>query len=139
MTSRRNVTDLFAQLSTLLTSFPSLLAHSQFLLVPGPTDPWSSSVLPRPPLPESLVKPLLAKIPNLTLGTNPCRVRWFSQEIVIFRDDLMGRMMRNAVRFVGDEGVKKGNLKKAVRFLHLSLASRQANSQVILLSSYKLS
>jgi len=30
-------------------------------------------------------------------------------------------------------------LKKAVRFLHLSLASRQANSQVILLSSYKLS
>lgn len=33
----------------------------------------------------------------------------------------MGRMMRNAVRFVGDEGVKKGNLKKAVRTLHFSI------------------
>ncbi|GAA5982326.1 hypothetical protein JCM5350_006145 [Sporobolomyces pararoseus] len=110
----REYSDLFSQFATLLSSFPSLLAHSQFLLVPGPTDPWSSSVLPRPPLPESLLKPLLAKIPNLTLGSNPCRVRWFSQEIVIFRDDLMARMMRNAVRFVGDEGVKKGDLKKAL-------------------------
>jgi DNA polymerase epsilon subunit 2 len=111
--------DLFAQLANLLSSFPSLLSHSQFLLVPGPTDPWSSSVLPRPPLPETLLKALLAKIPNVTLGTNPCRVRWFSQEIVVFRDDLMARMMRNAVRFVGDEGVKKGDLKKAVSLTSL--------------------
>ncbi|GAA5887987.1 hypothetical protein JCM16303_005226 [Sporobolomyces ruberrimus] len=110
----REYTDLFSQLANLLAAFPSLLEHSQFLLVPGPTDPWSSSVLPRSPLPESMLKTLIAKIPALALGTNPCRVRWFSQEIVIFRDDLMARVMRNAVRFVGDEGVKKGDLKKAL-------------------------
>ncbi|GAA5944043.1 DNA polymerase epsilon noncatalytic subunit [Sporobolomyces koalae] len=110
----REYTELFAQLSTLLTSFTALTTHSQFLLVPGPTDPWSAAVLPRAPLPETLLKPLLAKVPNVVLGTNPCRVRWFSQEIVIFRDDLMARMMRNAVHFVGEEGVKKGDLKKAL-------------------------
>ncbi|BGP51155.1 DNA-directed DNA polymerase epsilon, subunit B [Rhodotorula kratochvilovae] len=113
----REYTDLFTTLANLLTSFPALLASSSFLLIPGPTDPWSSSALPRPALPESLCKALRARIPNLTLGSNPCRVRWFSQEIVIFRDDIMGRMMRNAVRFPAEEGVegeKKGDLRKAL-------------------------
>lgn len=110
-------TELFANLSKLLTTFENLLAFSHFLLIPGPTDPWSSAALPRPPIPEPLAKSLIAKIPNLTLGSNPCRVRWFSQEIVVFRDDLMGRMMRNAVRFPtedGEGGGRKGDLRKAV-------------------------
>ncbi|GAA6004474.1 DNA polymerase epsilon noncatalytic subunit [Rhodotorula paludigena] len=113
----REYTDLFAQLATLLSSFPSLMQHSHFLLVPGPSDPWSSAALPRPPLPEPLLKALIAKVPNLTLASNPCRVRWFSQEIVVFRDDLMSRMMRNAVRFPteeGEEGGRKGDLRKAL-------------------------
>ncbi|GAA6030941.1 hypothetical protein JCM8097_008948 [Rhodosporidiobolus ruineniae] len=112
----REYTDLFTTLASILTSFPNLLATSHFLLIPGPTDPWSSAALPRPALPEPLVKALIAKVPNLTLGSNPCRIRWFSQEIVVFRDDLMGRMMRNAVRFPADEGdaSRKGDLRKAL-------------------------
>ncbi|GAA5874227.1 hypothetical protein JCM1840_000608 [Sporobolomyces johnsonii] len=115
----REYADLFAALASLLSSFPSLLAHSHFLLIPGPTDPWSSSTLPRPALPAPLLKALVAKIPNLTLGSNPCRIRWFSQEIVVFRDDLMARMMRNAVRFGSEEdgaegGRKKRDLRKAL-------------------------
>lgn len=112
--------ELFASLATLLSSFETLLAVSHFLLIPGPTDPWSSAALPRPALPAALLKPLLSKVPNVTLGSNPCRIRWFSQEIVVFRDDLMGRMMRNAVRFPAQEGEedgggKKTDLRKAVR------------------------
>ncbi|GAA6062035.1 hypothetical protein JCM10212_005468 [Sporobolomyces blumeae] len=112
----REYTDLFAQLASLLASFPTLLSLSHFLLVPGPTDPYSSLTLPRPALPEALLKPLVAKVPNLSLGSNPCRVRWFSQELVIFRDDLMRRMMRNAVRFSDEDGqgVKRGDLRKAL-------------------------
>ncbi|GAA5824774.1 hypothetical protein JCM11251_005335 [Rhodosporidiobolus azoricus] len=112
----REYTELFATLASILAAFPNLLAASHFLLIPGPTDPWSSAVLPRPALPEPLVKALIAKIPNLTLGSNPCRVRWFSQEIVVFRDDAMGRMMRNAVRFPAEEGdaARKGDLRKAL-------------------------
>jgi len=79
---------------------------THFLFVPGPTDPWSSDLLPRAPLPDALTKPLLAKIPHVTFASNPCRIRWFSQEIVILREDTMGRMNRNAVRLGGDaEGV----------------------------------
>lgn len=107
--------ELFATLASLLSSFPALLAASHFLLIPGPTDPYSSAALPRPALPDSLAKPLLARIPNLTLGSNPCRVRWLSQELVFFRDDVMGRMMRNAVRFPAEEPGRKGDLRKAVR------------------------
>ncbi|BGP19527.1 hypothetical protein JCM10213_000126 [Rhodosporidiobolus nylandii] len=112
----REYTELFNTLASLLASFSNLLASSHFLLIPGPTDPWSSTTLPRPALPEPLVKALIAKIPNLTLGSNPCRVRWFSQEIVVFRDDSMSRMMRNAVRFPADEGdaARKGDLRKAL-------------------------
>ncbi|GAA5853296.1 hypothetical protein JCM8547_000275 [Rhodosporidiobolus lusitaniae] len=112
----REYTELFNTLANLLQSFPNLLASSHFLIIPGPTDPWSSTSLPRPALPEPLVKALIAKIPNLTLGSNPCRLRWFSQEVVVFRDDLMGRMMRNAVRFPVEEGdgTKKGDLRKAL-------------------------
>lgn len=110
--------DLFTSLASLLASFETLLACSHFLLVPGPTDPWSSAALPRPPLPSALLKSMISKVPNLTLGSNPCRIRWFSQEIVVFRDDLMGRMMRNAVRFPTEEGGRaggrKGDLRKAV-------------------------
>ena len=107
--------ELFATLASLLSSFPALLAASHFLLIPGPTDPYSSAALPRPALPDALAKPLLARIPNLTLGSNPCRVRWLSQELVFFRDDVMGRMMRNAVRFPAEEPGRKGDLRKAVR------------------------
>lgn len=76
---------------------------THFVLVPGPTDPWSSDLLPRAPLPESIVKPLLAKIPHVTIASNPCRIRWYSQEIVVLREDVMSRMHRNAVRMGGDE------------------------------------
>lgn len=116
LTRHAFMTDLFASLANLLASFPALLHHAQFLLIPGPTDPWSSHLLPRQPLPSSLVRPLIAKVPNITFGSNPCRVRYFSQELVFFREDLMGKMMRNAVRMGGDnDDVAQGaDLRKAV-------------------------
>lgn len=58
-----------------------------------------------------MVKTLTDKIPNITFGSNPCRIRYFSQDIVVFREDLMGRMMRNAVRLDGQKGT---DLRKAV-------------------------
>ncbi|KAI0270066.1 DNA polymerase epsilon subunit B [Russula aff. rugulosa BPL654] len=40
---------------------------------------------------------LRAKIPNIHLASNPCRIKFFGQEIVIYRDDVMSRMLRNLV------------------------------------------
>ena len=40
---------------------------------------------------------LRKKIKNLSLASNPCRVKFYTQEIAIFRDDLLRRMMRHVV------------------------------------------
>ncbi|WOO83431.1 DNA polymerase epsilon subunit B [Vanrija pseudolonga] len=94
-------TNGFNALTDLLLSLP-LLHQSHFVFVPGPLDPWSSSTLPRPALPPVFSKRLLSRIPNARFVSNPCRLRYFGQEIVICREDLMGRILRNLV------GVKSG-------------------------------
>jgi DNA polymerase epsilon subunit 2 len=40
---------------------------------------------------------LKAKVPKIHFASNPCRIKFFDQEIVIFREDSMARMLRNAV------------------------------------------
>lgn len=116
-------TDGFKALADLIVSFPLLLAHSHFIFVPGPTDPWSSSTVPRPPIPESFVKPILSKIPKARFTSNPCRIRYFDQEIVVFREDLMSRMLRNLVTVKeetkGDE-MKRFLVQTVLDQIHLS-------------------
>lgn len=102
----------FKALADLIASFPILSQNAQFIFVPGPTDPWSSNTLPRPPIPDTFVKPILNKVPKAVFTTNPARIRYFNQEIVIFREDLMGRMMRNMVQI--KEEAQAVDMKKYV-------------------------
>ncbi|KAJ7908253.1 DNA polymerase alpha/epsilon subunit B-domain-containing protein [Mycena leptocephala] len=53
---------------------------------------------------------LKAKIPKVHFATNPCRIKFFDQEIVIFRDDSMARMLRNIVGVKPD--ARSDDLKK---------------------------
>ncbi|KIM29152.1 hypothetical protein M408DRAFT_328860 [Serendipita vermifera MAFF 305830] len=90
--------DGFTALGDLITEFPLIRSNSHFLFVPGPNDPWSSDVLPRRPLPSVFTSRLLSKLPKTAVfGTNPCRIKFMGQEIVVYRQDLMGKMMRNLV------------------------------------------
>lgn len=75
-----------------------------FVFVPGPADPYdvSNLILPRRPLPPSLTTAVRDKLPKVTFASNPCRITYKSQEIVVFRDDLMSRMLRNTVRLKND-------------------------------------
>ena len=72
--------------------------------MPGPSDPYDviNSLLPRRPLPHHLVKDLKLKLPKVTFTSNPCRISYKSQEIVVFREDLMSRILRNTVRLKSD-------------------------------------
>ena len=56
-----------------------------------------SSALPRRPILSSFTTNLRAKIPKVYFTSNPCRLKFFDQEIVIFREDTMARMLRNTV------------------------------------------
>ena len=89
-------------LSALLLEFPDVCAATHFVLVPGPGDPGSAPVLPRPPLPTALCAPHLCApdgsprpgLPFLTLATNPCRLRFYTKEIVVFRGEPSVRLSR---------------------------------------------
>ncbi|KAG8835941.1 DNA-directed DNA polymerase epsilon, subunit B [Serendipita sp. 399] len=90
--------DGFTMLGEIISEFPSIRTGSHFLFVPGPNDPWSSDVLPRRPIPPAFVNRVQAKLSKkASFATNPCRIKFMGQEIVIYRQDLMGKMMRNLV------------------------------------------
>ncbi|KAG9126473.1 hypothetical protein FRC07_003289 [Ceratobasidium sp. 392] len=101
----------------------SILEKSQFVFVPGPLDPWGSSTLPRPPIPMNFTTKIRARVPRAHFTSNPCRIKFFSQEIVIFREDMMSRMLRNLVgikRAVGDADLKKYLVQTLLDQAHLS-------------------
>lgn len=87
----------FSNFGGTLTDCPVLREQAHFLLVPGPTDPGAKNAWPRRNIPEYLVSGLRKKVKSLSLASNPCRVKFYTQELVFFRDDLLRRMMRHVV------------------------------------------
>ncbi|SNX84492.1 related to DNA polymerase epsilon subunit B [Melanopsichium pennsylvanicum] len=91
----------FSALADTLATFTAIVRTSHIILLPGPQDPFTTSLVPRPPLPQLLVQSLLNKLAPLGatihLTSNPCRISYFSQQIVIYRDDTMTRFLRNTV------------------------------------------
>lgn len=108
--------DGFQRLADVLMHFPHIMASCHFVFVPGPADLVATPLLPRARLPAPLTDHFEQKLPRAFVNerlhwmSNPCRLLYFSQEIVIFRDDLMSKMLRSTVR-LKDE-VKEGDLQK---------------------------
>jgi len=123
--------EYFDSLASILADFSSILQHATFVFVPGDKDPWASSFsggaatpLPRMGVPDlftTRIKRAFAtanseaekELGKRTEGeaiwtTNPSRLSLFgpAQEIVIFRDDMSGRLRRNAIRFKAPEREK---------------------------------
>src|ERR1700674_1386977 len=71
---------------------------THFVLVPGPLDITRNSILPRRPLLSSFVARIRNKVPKVHFATNPCRIKFFGQEIVVFRENIMAKMLRNTIR-----------------------------------------
>ncbi|XP_061463478.1 DNA polymerase epsilon subunit 2-like [Rhineura floridana] len=57
------------------------------------------SIHKRPPLTENITEEFQQQVPLSVFTTNPCRVQYCTQEIIIFREDLVNKMCRNCVRF----------------------------------------
>ncbi|KAL1962201.1 hypothetical protein VTN77DRAFT_9922 [Rasamsonia byssochlamydoides] len=114
--------EYFDTLAHVLSEFPSLLRHSTFVFVPGDNDPWASTfsagaatAIPREAIPELFTsrvkrafsmanndseKSSLKSVPGEAIWTsNPSRLCLFGpvHEIVVFRDDISGRLRRSAV------------------------------------------
>ncbi|XP_078441110.1 DNA polymerase epsilon subunit B2 [Wolffia australiana] len=87
----------FAKLGELIGSHPRIREHSRFLFIPGPNDAGPSTVLPRCSLPRYFTEELQNRVPNATFSSNPCRIKFYTQEIVFFRNDLLYRMQRSSL------------------------------------------
>ncbi|EIE23695.1 DNA polymerase epsilon, subunit B [Coccomyxa subellipsoidea C-169] len=117
--------DNFGALAGTLASFPRIRAESRLVFVPGLGDAGPGAILPRPPLPESLIGALREQLPTALFTSNPCRIRHFNQacpnnpllsllchstttnlstEIVVFRDNLQNRMRKLCLLAPNDEG-----------------------------------
>lgn len=114
----------FNSLASILSDLPKLLSSTTFIFVPSDHDAWASTfsagastIIPRKPVPElftSRIKRAFAtanadaeKASGQKVGgeaiwtTNPSRLSIFgpAQEIVLFRDDMIDRLRRNAIHF----------------------------------------
>ena len=87
----------FERLAEMLQDFPRLRQESRFVFVPGPGDPGLSAALPRPAMQKSLVGSFVEKVPRAQFASNPAKIRYFSQDLVFFRDDLQAKMRRNCL------------------------------------------
>ena len=67
------------------------------MLVPGPADGGLGGLLPRPALPAALVRDLKAQCPAVVLASNPARMRWGSQTVMLFRCDLLARLQAHSL------------------------------------------
>lgn len=98
-TSHRELRKLFKALAEMIREFPNLLENSRFIFVPGPSDLGFSNIIPRPPLPDCIRIDFEQRIPNSSFTTNPCRINCGTKEIVILREDILSKMLRNAIHF----------------------------------------
>lgn len=120
----------FDDFAALLSNFPVIIKTCKFVLVPGPNDPWQSSYslgrgsltsLPQKSIPKVFVTRLERLLPkgNLILGGNPMRINYISQEILLYRDDLMNKLKRNDIVFQEqlrqlDEEADKENIQEGL-------------------------
>ncbi|KAJ1932869.1 DNA-directed DNA polymerase epsilon, subunit B, partial [Kickxella alabastrina] len=89
--------DNMTALGQLIAGFPEIARKSHFVFVPGNNDPWGQGALPKPPIAEFFTKRLGSRIANVSFTTNPCRIKYCTHEIVIFREDMLKRVRRNSV------------------------------------------
>jgi DNA polymerase epsilon subunit 2 len=89
----------FAQLADIIDSTFTLKNETDIVLVPDIEDPASANILPRPPIPTPFVQDLMRKNKRIILATNPCRLQYCTQQIVVCRMDLLRKLCRNTIKF----------------------------------------
>uniref|UniRef100_A0A3B3YGF5 DNA polymerase epsilon subunit n=1 Tax=Poecilia mexicana TaxID=48701 RepID=A0A3B3YGF5_9TELE len=97
-TQIKSLRESLKTLADVICSYPSIHSSSRFVFVPGPEDPGPGSILPRPPLAEHITQDFQQRVPGSVFTTNPCRIQYCNQEIIIMREDLVNKMCRNCVR-----------------------------------------
>lgn len=91
--------DVLDNFMNILLSFPKLCSQSAFIFVPSLEDIGPAKILPRPALPQILTDEFCRKLPNVSFSSNPCRIQYCSQDIVIFCENIMHKMVQNCLKY----------------------------------------
>jgi DNA polymerase epsilon subunit 2 len=95
---RAKYTQGFDKLGDVIAEFPTIATKSSFTVMPGPHDPTPGGfILPQAPIPQTFTAGFRKRVSNVTMTTNPCRIRFFTQEIVMFRDESYRKMRRHCL------------------------------------------
>uniref|UniRef100_A0A9J8BFB5 DNA polymerase II subunit 2 n=1 Tax=Cyprinus carpio carpio TaxID=630221 RepID=A0A9J8BFB5_CYPCA len=88
----RTLKESFKALADLICEYPSIHKSSRFVYNVRTVS------ADRPPLAEHITEEFRQRVPFSVFTTNPCRVQYCSQEMVVIREDLVNKMCRNCVR-----------------------------------------
>ncbi|CAG8631380.1 4013_t:CDS:10, partial [Ambispora leptoticha] len=91
----RRYTEMFSALGELISEFENIANHSHFIFVPGPCDPYVGGALPYMPIPERYTSRFKEYVKKAVFTSNPCRIQFLTQEILIYREDVIDKFHRN--------------------------------------------
>uniref|UniRef100_A0A7S3EJ80 DNA polymerase epsilon subunit n=1 Tax=Rhodosorus marinus TaxID=101924 RepID=A0A7S3EJ80_9RHOD len=115
-----NLQSNFGALGNIIADYKEISEQTEFVIVPGPNDPGCMGVLPRESLAPFFVEEFRKYVKNVHLMSSPCRLRYYTQEIVVFREDLLQKMMRHsATRLTSEEDHTEHLVKSIVDQAHL--------------------
>ncbi|KAL8602764.1 hypothetical protein ACOMHN_064071 [Nucella lapillus] len=109
----------FRALGEMLGEFHSLVSSSKFIFIPGPQDAGHPLILPRPAIPNCVTEELRSKVPGAVFTSNPCRLQYCTQQIVVMREDIVTKMCRHCLRFPTDGDIPTHFAKTLVSQGHL--------------------
>lgn len=98
---------LFNSLANLLDEFPIIAGNISLIFMPGENDLWNNSIFPKQSIPKLFGSRLNRVARNVQWASNPTRLVYLSQEIVLMRDDIGSRFRRNSILFPKLEQDKK--------------------------------
>jgi DNA polymerase epsilon subunit 2 len=90
--------EAFQTLAEIISEYPQIANNAKFVIVPGTQDPGMGKILPKRPIPDIFVEELKKRITHIRFASNPCRLRYYTQEIVIFRENLLRKMQRYSLQ-----------------------------------------
>jgi len=110
----------FKRLANLIVQFNAIKDRSHFIFIPGPQDPGVIKVYPRPGILSHITEYIRKKVPNCHFPSNPCRIQFGSRQIVVFRENLLQKMSRNAIKIPDAEKLAEDLTKTIICQAHLS-------------------
>ncbi|CCD26923.1 DNA polymerase epsilon noncatalytic subunit NDAI_0J00310 [Naumovozyma dairenensis CBS 421] len=107
----------FDLLANLLSNYENIINECTLIFIPGVNDPWGSMVslgatgpIPQNKIPSYFINRMNRICKNIIWGSNPTRILYLSQEIVIMRDDMADRFKRNSITFPMQEEMKQQHI-----------------------------